>query len=137
VIFRRKELPLELVPARKAFDRVLAELEPGKAALADALPGTRLPGRPLVEALVAFEERAASAATAMPGWRCEPLEPEWRACDAGLARARARARGLREDGPDVAGFEALLSLVRDLMDELEPFASAARRFDALRVPRRA
>jgi hypothetical protein len=135
-MFRRKELPLELVPAREAFDRVLAELEPGKEALADALPGARMPGRPLVEALVAFEEHSASAAAAMPGWRCGQLEPEWRACDAGLRLARDRARRLRGEAPDVAGFEALLGLVQDLMDELEPFASAAHRFDALRVPRR-
>jgi len=62
-----------------------------------------LPGRPLVEALVAFEERASRAAAAMPGWRCEPLEPEWRACEAGLARARERAGRLREEAPDIAG----------------------------------
>jgi hypothetical protein len=133
-MFRRRALPPELAPARVSFDRVLAELEPAKVALSDALPGARMPGRPLVEALGAFEEHARAAAEAMPGWRCEQLEDDWLACETGLAAARDRARRLREEAPDVAGFEALLDLVQDLLDQLEPFASAAARFQALRIP---
>jgi hypothetical protein len=132
-MFRRRSLPAELVPARASFDQVLAELEPAKAALADALPGARMPGVPLIEALEAFEEHARAAAEAMPGWRCEPLEDAWRMCEAGLSAARDRARRLREEGPEIGGFEALLGLVQDLLDLLEPFATTATRFDALRV----
>jgi hypothetical protein len=132
-MFRRRSLPPELVPARASFDRVLAELEPAKAALADALPGARMPGVPLVHALEAFEERARTAADAMPGWRCRPIEREWQACEDGLTAARERARRLCVDAPEIGGFEALLGLVQDLLDVLEPFAAAAARFDALRV----
>jgi hypothetical protein len=135
-MFRRRTLPAELVAARASFDRVLAQLEPAKDALTDAIPGARMPGRPLVDALDSFERHADAAADAMPGWRCAQLEPEWQECQAGLGAARDRARRLRLEAPDVAGFEALLGLVQDLLDLLDPFALAAARFDALRVPSR-
>jgi hypothetical protein len=132
-MFRRRTLPPELVPARAVFDRMLVELESATSELSDALPGARMPGRPLVGALGTFEERTRAAAAAMPAWRCEPLEDEWQACAVGLAAARDRARRMREEAPDLNGFEGLLGLVQDLLDLLDPFASAAARFDALRV----
>ncbi len=135
-MFRRRVLPPELAPARAALDTVLDELEPAKAALADALPGARLPGRPLLEALAEFEEGAARADAAMAEWRCPPVEQQWQACAAGLARARADARAFREQAPDLDGFEALLGLVQHLLDLLEPFASASARFDELRISAR-
>ena len=53
-MLRRKRLPEELVPVHAAFEAVLDELEPGKAGLADVLPGTRMPGRPLHDALAEY-----------------------------------------------------------------------------------
>ena len=129
---RRKSLPAELVPARDAFDAVLDHLEPAKAALADVLPGTRMPGRPLSDAIAAFEQGLSEARTRMPAWRRPDLEREWRACDGGLERAMTAARRVRETAWTPAGFEQLLGTVQALLDPLEPFEDAARRFSALR-----
>jgi hypothetical protein len=131
-MFRRRRLPADLEPVRAGFDAVLGEVEPAKAALAECMPTTRLPGRPLPDALADFESHLARARALMPGWRDARLEDEWRACEAALDGASSRARRLREDAPELGGFEALLGTVEGLIDTLDPFAAAAERFRSLR-----
>jgi hypothetical protein len=132
VRFRRKRLPPELLAPYEAFQAVLAELEPAKVAITDVLPGTRLPGRPLPNALDAFEQGVRSASGLMLGWRCPELEASWTACMDGLAEATRRAERLRRDDPGPAGFEGLLGKIQELLDPLEPFADAEDRFRSLR-----
>lgn len=132
-MFRRRRLPPELEPMRDAFDAVLTEVEPAKAALADCMPTTRLPGRPLPDALAEYEDHLERARASMPGWRHPKLETEWLACDTGLVDALALARRLREEAPQLGGFEGLLGAVESLMDPLDPFEAAAERFRALRT----
>ncbi len=132
-MFRRRRLPPELEQVRDAFDAVLAEVEPAKAALADCMPTTRLPGRPLPDALAEYEGHLELARELMPPWRHPELETEWLACDAGLLDALAQARRLREEAPELGGFEGLLGTVESLMDPLDPFEAAAERFRALRA----
>ena len=131
-MFRRKRLPVKLEPAFAAFHDVLDELEPAKAGLADVVPGGRLPGRPLRDALTELVARIDRAAGVMPRWRRPELEPVWSACAAGLAAARADARAMIEDASEPAGFGELLGIVEGLLDRLEPFAEAEARFSQLR-----
>lgn len=128
---RRRRLPPELEAPSRVFLAVLDEVEPAKAALTEVMPTTRMPGRSLPDALLEFEERLTRAHDEMPGWRSAPLEDEWTACDAGLAEALDRARRLREEAPDLGGFEGLIWAVEWLLGPLEPFADAAARFRAL------
>jgi hypothetical protein len=131
VIGRRKELPPELEPAFHAFTEVLEAIEPAKAAVADVLPGTRLPGRPLNDALVEYRAGIERAGRGMAGWRRPEVQDEWGACAEGLRIAEARASALpHEDGPE--GFEALLGTVQGLIEPLDPFVTAAERFRSLR-----
>jgi hypothetical protein len=132
-LFRRRRLPPELEAPYEAFERVLAEVEPAKEALTEVMPTTRLPGRPLPDALAEFEDRLDHARDAMPGWRRPETEPEWAACAAGIEEAAARAARLREDAPDLGGFEGLIWAVGSLLDPLEPFRVAAERFRSFRV----
>ncbi len=128
----RKELPAHLVARHDAFLAVLAEIEPGKAGLADVLPGTRLPGRPLRDAVTEFRDRLVHSEDLMPAWRCPEIEDEWRASDQGVRSAIDRATRLLELPEDPAGFEGLLGTVEQLMDPLDPFVSASERFRRLR-----
>ena len=131
MIRRRKRLPGALEPAYAAFVQVLGDVEPAKAALSSVMPTTRLPGRPLPDAVIEFEERLGRARDAMPGWRADEVEREWTACDAGVTEALARARRLREEAPDLGGFEGLIWAVGELLAPLEPFEAAERRFREL------
>ena len=128
---RKRRLPPEHEAPYAAFLSVLDEVEPAKEALTDVMPTTRMPGRSLPDALLEFEERLTRARDAMPGWRVAPFEDEWTACDAGLTDALARARSLREDAPDLGGFEGLIWAIERLMGPLEAFAGAAARFRSL------
>jgi hypothetical protein len=131
MIRRRKRLPEALAPAHEAFGSVLAEVEPAKSALASVMPTTRLPGRPLTDAVLEFEERLGRARDLMPGWRLVEVEAEWTACDAGVTESLARAQRLRQGAPDLGGFEGLIWAVGELLAPLEPFEAADRRFREL------
>jgi hypothetical protein len=137
VIWRRKRLPTELVEPFAGFTSVLEQIEPAKAALTEVMPTTRMPGRPLPDALAEFEERLSRAAELMPSWRSPQVEDEWRACERGIGEAKARARRFREDPPELGGFEGLIWAVEELLHPLEPFQGAAERFRSLRVAARA
>jgi hypothetical protein len=126
-------LPVELRAAFAAFGEVLAQVEPAKAALTRVMPTTRLPGQSLPDALMEFEERLGRAKELMPAWRWPETQEIWVACDEGLDEALDLARGMREEAPDVGGFEGLIWAVERLMGPLEPFAVAAGRFRSLRT----
>jgi hypothetical protein len=131
VILRRKRITPEVQASFDAFRDLLVHLEPAKAALTDVMPTTRMPGRPLPDALAEFEEGLARAGERMSAWRTPELESEWTACEQGLAHALSRARRFREDAPELGGFEGLIWAVEELMAPLDAFATAAERFREL------
>jgi hypothetical protein len=135
-LFRRKRLPADLDGAHRSFEHVLAEVEPAKEALTEVMPTTRMPGRPLPDALAEFEERLGRARKEMPSWRTSETEAEWASCMRGIDEALARAAWLRTEAPELGGFEGLIWAVETLLDPLEPFQSAAARFRSLRVSMR-
>lgn len=128
MILRRKRTTPEVQASFVAFRGVLVHLEPAKAALTDVMPTTRMPGRPLPDALAEFEEGLHRAGGRMPAWRTPEMEPEWNACRTGLDDARTRARRFREDAPEFGGFEGLIWAVEELLAPLDAFATAAERF---------
>jgi hypothetical protein len=129
---RRRRLPDELEARRRAFEALIPDLERAKAALTESVPGTRLPGRPLAETLLEFEDGLAAVAARMEDWRAPEVEDAWLAADAGVAEARARAERVRLSAEPPAGFEGLIGLVGDLLAPLEAFAAATERFRELR-----
>jgi hypothetical protein len=131
-MFRRKRLPAELAPAFDAFQRVLDEIEPAKAGLTDIVPASRLPGRPVRDALAEFVASVDRASALMAAWRRPELETVWSACADGLADARADAAALLAEATEAAGFGDLLGIVERLLDRLEPFVDAEARFGELR-----
>lgn len=131
--FRRRRLPEELRATHRSFTGVLGEVERAKDALTDVMPTTRLPGRPLPDAVWEFDDGLARAHELMPTWRVPQTQAVWSACEAGVVEARERARRLREEAPDLGGFEGLIWAVEQLMDPLAVFEGAVERFDELRV----
>jgi hypothetical protein len=132
-VFRRKRLPESLVGSFETFLAVLEPVERAKAALMDSVPTTRLPGRPLAETLLEFEEALRAADALMAGWRIRAVESEWETAREGLTRALAMAERLRLEAPEPGGFAGLIGTIQDLLDPLEAFGSAAGRFRALRT----
>jgi len=130
-MLRRRRTTPEVQAAFEAFRDVLVHLEPAKAALTDVMPTTRMPGRPLPDALAEFEDGLARSRERMPAWRTPEMEPQWTACEQGLVDAMSRTGRFREDAPELGGFEGLIWAVEELMAPLDPFATAAERFREL------
>jgi hypothetical protein len=119
----------------EVFNTVVAEVEQAKAVLTEVMPTTRLPGLPLPDAVFEFEERIGRALETTPGWRRPETEEVWARCTAGLVEALGRAHRLRDEAPELGGFEGLIWAVEHLMSPLDPFEDAAERFRALRTAR--
>ena len=98
---RRRRLPEELRALAAAFDELVPVLERAKAALTEAVPGTRRPGRPLGEALWAFETDLGEVRDRMDAWRTPEVEAQWAAASDGLAETTAR----RTCGSDMRSIE--------------------------------
>ncbi len=129
---RRKRLPDELHEPLDALRAVAVEIEAAKSAMTGTVPSTRSAGTPLAEGILELELRLAAALELMPTWRRPELEDEWLACDAGIRESLERARRLREDPPELGGFEGLIWAVDQLLEPLEAFEAAAERFRTLR-----
>ena len=131
-MFRRKRLSPELDAALVNLRAVVDEVEEAKQAMTGTVPSTRSAGTPLAEGILELEQRLAAARELMPAWRHQDLEDEWVACDAGIRESLERARRLREDPPELCGFEGLIWAVDQLLAPLEAFEAAAERFRTLR-----
>lgn len=133
MVLRRKRLPVELRDAYAAFRASVASLERGKAALTESVPGTRLPGRPLTDTLLEFEEGLREADAGSSAWRVSELEREWLAADGAIRACLAMTERLRLEAEMPVGFEALIGTIGDLMAPLQVFEAAERRFRSLRA----
>ena len=131
-MFRRKRLPSRLAARYEAFLATVEPLERGKAALTTSVPGTRLPGRPLAEAMLEFEEGLRETEERMASWRVAEVEDEWLAAERSLEECRSMCERLRLEAEMPEGFEALIGTIADLMAPLDAFEAAAERFRALR-----
>jgi hypothetical protein len=131
-VFRRKRLPADLDPSLANLRAVAEEIEAAKRAMTGTVPSTRSVGTPLAEGILELEQRLTAAQVLMPAWRHPNLEDEWLACDAGIRESLERARRLREDPPDLGGFEGLIWAVDQLLAPLEAFEAASERFRTLR-----
>jgi hypothetical protein len=131
-MFRRKRLPREFDPSLNALRAVAHEIEAAKDAMTGTVPSTRSAGTPLAEGILELEQHLRAAQALMPAWRHPELQDEWRACDAAIRESIERARRMREDPPDLGGFEGLIWAVDRLLAPLEAFEAAAERFRTLR-----
>jgi hypothetical protein len=129
---RRKRLPIELLQPLDGLRHVVQRVEAAKQAMTGTVPSTRSAGTPLAEGILELEGRLEAAQALMPAWRHPDLEDEWRACDDGIRESLERARRLREDPPELVGFEGLIWAVDQLLAPLEAFEAAAERFRTLR-----
>jgi hypothetical protein len=131
-MFRRRRLPSQLEEPFEAFRALLLPLERARSVLTEAVPTTRLPGRPFAEVLAEFESLLRQVQPAMGGWRASALEQEWSACSRGLHDALDLAERVRLEATTPEGFEGLIGTIGDLLAPLDVFATAAERFRDLR-----
>jgi hypothetical protein len=118
---------------RRAFDdfaQVLRIVEDAKEALVAAVPGRRGAGAPVAEALWAFESGVDDALKRMASWRTSETEGAWLSCLSALEETARSAEELRLGEPP-QGYEELYARLAEIMEPLDAFADAARRFREL------
>jgi hypothetical protein len=109
---------------------VVDRVEAAKRGLVAAVPSPRgAPGRPLAEALLAFEDGLRQADVRMDAWRLPELDDAWLACRDALAAALDRAERLRLEAPAL-DYEGLVAVLGDLLAPLEAFGDAEARISA-------
>jgi hypothetical protein len=127
---RRAAASAEIVGAAAKFRLVFERINDARDSLLLGVPSGRAPLLPLAEALAGFEAGLATASEEMPEWRTADLEPEWLACRSALDRAMTAAEGLRL-GESPQGYEAMAPLLDEVLEPLDAFDAAARRFRRL------
>ena len=120
----------EVRRADAGFRQVLGIVEEAKEALVAAAPGRRGGAVPAAEALWSFEARIEEARKRMPGWRTARTEDFWLLCLSALEQSAGAAEELRL-GATPEGYEELYARLADLIEPLEAFGDAARRFREL------
>jgi hypothetical protein len=110
-----------------AFFETAGQVEEAKETLLLGVPSGRAPRLALADALAGFEAGLADALSEMDTWRLAALEPEWQRCLEALRESAGRAERLRlEGGPEA--YEELAPILDELLDPLDAFGVAARRF---------
>jgi hypothetical protein len=120
----------EVRRADAAFRQVLEIVEQAKEALVAAAPGRRGAAVPVAEALWSFETQIEEARKRMPGWRTARTEDVWLTCLSALEQSAGAAEELRLGAPP-EGYEELYARLADIIEPLEAFGDAGRRFGEL------
>jgi hypothetical protein len=130
-------VPERLRAPLDAFQAAIDRADHARSALAAAVPTPRVAGRPLAEALAAFEEDLREVRASAGAWRVPEVELAWSACTEALDEALSRSERLRLDAPSIDGFEALIGAIGDLLAPLDAFERMEERFLDLRRDARA
>jgi hypothetical protein len=128
-VFRRRRLAPDLEGPLAGLRAVVSQIDEAKDVMTATVPTTRLPGRPLADALPELEEHLRLAGALMEAWRHPALDEEWLACRDALAESLRRAAELRSEAPALGGFEGL---IWGVLAPLDAFEDAAERFRTLR-----
>ncbi len=105
-----------------AVEAALGHVERGKDELVSAVPSARgVPGRPVADALLAFEDALLLARDALAAPTGD--EPAVRACEAAIEESLRRAERLRLAAPAL-DYEGLVTVLADLMAPLDAFDEA-------------
>ena len=131
-MLRRRRFTDEVRRSLDGFRDVVELVGDAKDAMTSTMPTTRLPGTPLPDALLELEEDLTRAKELMPSWRHPEVDDVWRDCDDAIDGSLRRAATLREEAPELGGFEGLIWAVDQVLAPLDAFEAAAERFRSLR-----
>lgn len=124
----RDALPKELVPQWEAFLACAETLDGGRQILLATLPVGRIEPAPIAVGTAALRDAIDVAEADMPAWRIDELGSVWTACNDALASARRRLDRIDDVASSTDELDHVLEEVRELMEDLEPFADAEAAF---------
>ena len=133
MIFRRRRLPDELVPAYEAFTDQVERLEAARSALMSCLPVGRVDPAPVPVGLDLLRDTLVELRAELDAWRSPDLEAEHRLCVEAIDESLNKVPEAHAVAETSTELEELLGAVEDVDEPLGyAFQQAELRFRSLR-----
>jgi hypothetical protein len=132
-MFKRKQMPADLVPAWEAFQAQAERVEQARQALLSCLPVGRVEPAPIGVGLDLLRDELAAVEPQLGAWRVPAVEAHWAACRESFAEATEAIPEAREVAGTTGELEELLDAVGDVVAPLDAWHDAERHWLRLRV----
>lgn len=132
-VFRRKQMPEELAASWAAFGEQARRVEDARRALLGCLPVGRVDPAPIPVGLDLLRDELQAVASHVERWRVPEVEDQWQACRAALAESLAHIEPTRATAARTDELEVLLDAVAGVVEPLDVWQDAERRWRSLRV----
>lgn len=134
-MFRRKQMPDELIVPWSAFGEQAQRIEDARRALLGCLPVGRVDPAPIPVGLELLRDELRAVSGLLDQWRVPQVEQQWQACRASLAESLAHIDPTRATAERTDELEILLDAVTDVVEPLDVWQDAERRWRSLRTRR--
>lgn len=133
IVFRRKQLPADLAEPWAVFSAQAERVEAARQALLRCLPVGRVDPAPIPVGLDLLRDELAAVQHELERWRVPQVDSQWRACATGLTEALDHIEPTRATAARTDELEALLDAVTDVVEPLDVWRDAERRWHSLRT----
>ncbi len=135
VVFRRRRIPEHLAAPHAAFTEQAHRVEDARQALLGCLPVGRVDPAPIPVGLDLLRDELLAVGAELDRWRVDAVEEQWQACRRSIAEALEHIEPTRATAARTGELEVLLDAVTDVIEPLDVWQDAERRWLALRTRR--
>lgn len=125
-------MPERLLPAWEAFHAQAERVEAARRALLSCLPVGRVDPAPVPVGLELLRDELTDVAGQLHRWRTEELHDTWRGCHQAIVESLRAVDHANRIATTTTELEALLDAVGDVIEPLDAWADAERRWLRLR-----
>lgn len=134
-MFRRRTIPEHLAAPYAAFTAQAHRVEDARQALLGCLPVGRVDPAPIPVGLDLLRDELRAVDTELERWRVDAVEAQWQACRRSIAEALEHVEPTRATAARTDELEVLLDAMTDVIEPLDVWQDAERRWLALRTRR--
>ena len=124
---RRKTMPAHLADAWAAFQAQAQTVQDARRVVLACLPVGRVDPAPVPVGLDLLRDELLALRPAMPAWRVDEVDTQWRACDESVDEAMAAIPDAHEVAQSSTELEELLGAVAGVVEPLGDAWEAAER----------
>ena len=131
----RKQIPADLRRTFDAFGAQAERVEAAREALLSCLPVGRVDPVPVPVGLDVIVDELHAVRDEMQSWRTDAVERDWQACRESIEESLAAVPDARRVAAESAELEELLEAVSEVVEPLDAWHTAERRWLSLRTRR--
>lgn len=134
-VWRRRQLPDEYRRPFAAFTAQAERVEAARSALLSCLPVGRVDPAPVPVGLDLVVDELQAVATELDDWWVDALDAEWRDCRDAITQSLSAVPPARTVAQETGELEELLDAVGEVVQPLDVWQTAERRWATLRTRR--